>query len=144
VIVFTTAIEGGVRGLVGRGPKFFEVKLELAMLGLGEFEGSGTECNFKTVFNGIIKRQALAFTCHQKDNEGNHFGRVQAAQRNNETLPGAKLYVNVRRSDNSGNILPEVTGLGVLFTGVTISFAQIYKEKFYISFTSSKTSPVNF
>jgi hypothetical protein len=145
VIVFTNAAEGGSRGLVGAGPKFFSVTLDIPKLGIGEFKGSGLDCNFTVVFNELIKRKALAFACRQKDNDGNHFSRVQAAQRNKENLPGAKLYVHLRGGISPKNIYPEkITELGVLLLGVTVKTSVLNKDVFYIHLEGNEASPVNF
>jgi hypothetical protein len=145
VIVFTNAVEAGSRGLAGQGPKFFSVTLDLLTLGIGNFKGSGLDCDFKSVFDQLIKQKAIKFNCRQAENEGGHFGRVQAAERNKEMLPGAKLYVHVRGGLNSQNVYPEkFTEPGVLLKGVTIRSAVVNNGSYYIYLEGYEASQLNF
>ena len=145
VIVFTNTVEAGSRGLAGQGPKFFAVTLDLLTLGISDFKGSGSYCDFPSVFNQLIQRKAIPFACRQKENEGNHFGRVQVAQRNAEFLPGAKLYVQFRTGINPNNQQPEkFTEPGVLLMGVTVKSAMFKNNGYYIYLEGNEARPLNF
>jgi len=145
VIVFTKAVEAGSRGLAGAGAKFFAVTLDLHTLGINDFKGSGLYCDFASVFNQLIKRKAIPFACRQKGNEGNHFSRVQDAQKNAENLPGAKLYVQSRTGINQDNILPlNFTEPGVLLQGVKVRSALYKNNDYYIYLEGYEASPLNF
>jgi len=141
VIVFTKAIEAGGRGLAGQGPKFFSVTLDLRSLGIPDFQGSNYTCNFTTIFSQLISKRAIPFACSQKNNEQGNFGIVEAAGRNKEILPAAKLYVHNQKQSDGVSVS---TGFGVLLQGVKVISTFVNNGDYYMHLSGHEASSLNF
>lgn len=126
---------------VGSGSTFFRVFPDLKTLGIGEFEGKNNDCNFKSVFNQLIKLKMLHFNCSQSSNPGNHFSRMQVAERDKEHLPAAKMYVV--RSDQAEQTA-KTTGLGIWMEGVDVVFTYANSGAYHIELIGDRAGAINF
>lgn len=126
---------------VGVGSQFFDVFPDLKTLGIGNFQGSNNNCDFKSVFNQLIKLKMIPFNCPQGSNTGNHFSRIQIAERDKEHLPAAKLYVHKR---NDSELSSETTGIGIWMEGVDVVFTSASNGAYYIQLIGDDAGSVNY
>jgi hypothetical protein len=123
--------------------KFFNVRVDLRSLGLGDFQGSGEACNFKTVFSELAKLKIIPFSFASERLEKGRpdFGNLQGGQLSNSTLRAAKLYVHRRdQSDHSS----DTTGVGVLLESVKVATALKSEKGYYAILTGDSANLVNF
>lgn len=133
------------RGFIGNGLTFYSVTLDFHTLGINGFKGSNNHCDFKSVFNELARLKFIPFMIGkggpQYYNPMSHFGRLQTAEKNNETLPAAMLYVHTR---TQGDAASQTTGLGVLLEGVTVGFTAAGESGAYAHLFADSASTRNF
>ncbi len=123
--------------------EFLNVRVDLRSLGLGDFQGSGDACNFKTVFSELVKLKIIPFSfANERLEKGKpNFDNLRAGQSSNSTLRAAKLYVHRRdQSDHSS----DTTGVGVLLEGVKVAIALKSDKGYYVTLTGDSANQVNF
>lgn len=129
-------------GQFSQGLFFVDVYPDLRTLGLPDFEGHNDFCNFRPVFNQLIKLKTLPFACRQKSNPGTEFARIQTAERTNELLLGAKLYVH--RRDKSEFDTTNINGVGIVLDDVKVAFTSINNGSYYAQLFGNSARRENF
>ncbi len=130
------------RGYFGHGMMFWNVRLtHFDTLSIPEFKpDSKGFCNFKTVFDRLIKLKAIPFECPSSSDNQGPFGRLQTAHRNKEAFSAAVLFLH--RRDQS-DLASETTGIGVLLEGVSVPLTDA-QPVYHAHLTGNSASPVNF
>lgn len=141
VVIWTKAIKSPFRGYAGQGVMFYGVFPDIQSLGIGSFQGQNNSCNFRQVFSELVKLKKIPFNCSKNDKYNqSSFLRIQTAERNNELLPGAKLYVH--RRDQS-DLASKTTGKGIVLDNVKISLTTATQKSYYIYLLGDSASLVN-
>jgi len=123
VRVWTKAKNYPGRGYRGMGMMFWNVRLaHQQALGIPAFKpDSKGNCNFKTVFDQLVRLKKIPFSCPTSSENQAPFGRLQGASRDKELLSAAVLFLH--RRDES-DLVSETTGIGVLLEGVNVQFTE--------------------
>jgi len=141
VVIWTKAIKSPFRGYAGQGVMFYGVFPDIQSLGIGGFQGQNNSCNFRQVFSELVKLKTIPFSCSKNDKYNqNSFLIIQTAERNNELLPGAKLYVHRR---NQSDLASKTTGEGIVLDNVKISLTAAAQQSYYIDLLGDSASLVN-
>ena len=123
--------------------EFLNITVDLRSLGLGDFQGSGEACNFKTAFSELVKLKMIPFSfARERLEKGKpNFDNLRAGQMSNSTHRAAKLYVHRRdQSDHSS----DTTGVGVLLEGVKVVIALKSDKGYYVTLIGDSANRVNF
>jgi len=130
------------RGFSGLGMMLWNVMLDhQKSLGIPEFKpDSKGNCNFKAVFDQLIKLKKISFNCPSSSENQGPFGRLQGAKQKNELLPAAFLFLH--RRDQS-DLASETTGIGILLEGVSVPFTDS-QPVYHAHIVGNSASPVNF
>ena len=139
IVMFKLAAQSGSR-YVGLGGLFWEVKPDIATLGIGDFQGSNDFCDFKTVFSQLSKLKMIPFVCPQQANTGNAFSRVQVAEKDKEHLPAAKLFVHRRDEED---IVSDMRGPTVWLQGVDVGFTAVNGGFYYAQLRGDASGLLN-
>jgi hypothetical protein len=139
LIMLTLAAKSGTHYL-GLGALFWEVIPDLRTFGISDFQGSNDYCDFKSVFDQLAKLKRIHFRCPQKSNTGHQFGRIQAAERDKEHLPIAKLFVHRRDDDNGAS---DLKGATIWLQGVDVLFTVIDKDNYYVQLSGDSAGTMN-
>ncbi len=141
VTVWTpNAVRARGRGYAGHGVKFWAVVPDLRRFGISGFQGNNNYCGFESVFNRLIQRHAIAFSCRQGGLHLSSFSRLKTAEQKLELLPAAKLYVHRRDQPDSSS---DMEGVGVLLENVTAE-ASTTNGDYYIVLTANSAKPLNY
>ncbi len=121
--------------------EFFNVMPDLGTIGIGDFQGSGDDCNFKSVFSQMVELNAMPFSFLKEKIRPDrlNFGNLQAAERNGITYRAAKLYVHRRDQSDLSSL---TTGIGMLLENVTIIFTA-KGPMFYVHLSGESANMVN-
>ncbi|HLA95422.1 MAG TPA: hypothetical protein VK612_06855 [Pyrinomonadaceae bacterium] len=125
----------------GEGLFFMNVFPDLRSLGIADFKGQNDVCDFRSVFSQLVELKTIPFTCRNKDNSSSVFARMQLAERENENLMGARLYVH--RRDRSEFISIE-SGIAVTMDDVKVGFTANNNGSFYVHLFGNKAKGENF
>ena len=122
--------------------EFFNISLDLASNGIGNFQSSGNVCNFKAVFSQLVKLKKIPFGFLNEKIQKNqlNIGNLQAAERNKLTLIAAKLYVHSRNQSDS---ISNITGAGVLLEGVKVDKIYTGNKSYEIALSGDSANLVN-
>lgn len=121
--------------------EFFNVMPDLSALGIGDFQGSGNDCNFKSVFGKMVELNAMPFSFPKERIKPDrlNFSNLEAAERNGKTFRAAKLYVHRRDQSDLSSL---TTGIGMLLENVTIILTAKVPV-FYVHLSGESANMVN-
>lgn len=124
--------------------EFFNVQVDLKSLGIAGFQSAGANnCNFKTVFNDLIKRKKIPFGYPLNAAGANrlNFDNLRSADRNSLPVKAAKLYVHERDLDDYTS---SVIGVGILLENVRVSNTKADAIGYFAELSGASANPVNF
>jgi hypothetical protein len=121
--------------------EFFNVSVDLGTLGMGDFQGSNDQCNFRYVFSQLAGLKTIPFRFSEEKIRSDrlNFGNLQAAERNKLKFSAAKLYVHRRDQTDQTSLS---TGVGVLLRTISVDFT-VPKPNFYVQLSGDTGSVVN-
>src|SRR3954468_115136 len=132
VLIFNRGAKAKTSGNFWGQPlwQFFNVSVDLKSLGINGFKGSKSYCDFKTPFSALVKLKKIPFSFMREVIEPNmlNFGNLQSAQSKKVSFTAAKLYVQHR---DEGELISNVTGIGILLEGVTVITASQTNGGYY-------------